>query len=208
MKAPARTLKEGNLKWLVMVVTLDIAVILFSGFTAATTSLYRGVLLPLLPVVVLLLTNMIPHNVKDTLVYWKSKNALPGHQAFTKHGPEDPRVDMDALRKNVGPWPSDSAGQNSFWYKLYRQVEPDAAVVEGHKMYVLFRDMAALSALCLLLVPLSLAVGGAAKSCLISLGLFLVQYVVASLAARFNGVRFVRTVLAVHSAKSPRAARR
>lgn len=90
------------------------------------------------------------------LVYWKLMNALPGHEAFTRFGPADPRVDMTTLRKNVGALPVEPAEQNAFWYKLYRRVESEVPVVDARKMYLLWRDAAALSLPLVIALPLLL----------------------------------------------------
>lgn len=199
------TLKERNLRWLVMIVALDVAILVFASLgpvPSLSAVAIRGVFIPLLPVAVLLLSNVMPHQIKDSLVFWKGKHALPGHAAFTKHGPADSRINMAALRKNVGALPSDPAEQNSFWYTLYKQADSDAAVSEAQRMYVLFRDAAALSFMCLILVPLALFVSRAGRdACLTALGLFAVQYAIAALSARFNGIRLVGNVLAHHAAK-------
>ena len=34
----------------------------------------------------LLLSGLLSHKIKASLVYWKLTNVLPGHEAFTKHG--------------------------------------------------------------------------------------------------------------------------
>ncbi|AIP34800.1 hypothetical protein DR64_7767 [Paraburkholderia xenovorans LB400] len=83
-------------------------------------------------------------------------NALPGHEAFTRFGPADPRVDMTTLRKNVGALPVEPAEQNAFWYKLYRRVESEVPVVDARKMYLLWRDAAALSLPLVIALPLLL----------------------------------------------------
>ena len=148
-----------------------------------------------------LIVNVLPHDVKSMLVYWKPLGVLPGCEAFTKYGPRDPRIDMAALKKNVGALPTDSTEQNSKWYKLYKQVPNEPEVQEAHKLFLMYRDMAALSLPLVALVPLSLNVAGVSNSTLmLSAGLFVVQYLLTALSARWSGIRFVCNVLAIHSA--------
>ncbi|QCP55077.1 hypothetical protein FAZ95_38725 [Trinickia violacea] len=195
--------------WLVSLALLDIAMLLVFAFPAAVaaTSLtllmgLRAALMTVLPIVVLLLSGLVPHTVKAMLVFWKVRNVLPGHEAFTRYGPADPRVDMVGLRKNVGVFPVDPAEQNAFWYRLYRRVESEVPVADAHKMYLLWRDAAALSLPLILVVPLLLRWDGAtAKAAWIACAIFAAQYFLTAIAARHCGVRFVCNVLAVHSTK-------
>lgn len=204
-----RSLKSLNLKWLVGLALLDIFVVVLVTVpdiitTASMSQLVveRMLATAVLPVVVLLLAGLLPHNVKAMLIYWKVNNVLPGCQAFTKHSPADGRIDMAMLKKNVGEFPTEPAEQNSKWYKLYKMVANDLEVVEAHKMYLLYRDMAALSLLLIVLVPLGLYFFRTSTSALwIACGLLILQYVVTALGARHSGVRLVCNVLAIHSTK-------
>jgi len=45
----------------------------------------------------------------------------------------DTRIDVNALKKNVGAFPSDERDQNSMWYRLYKQVENEVSVLESHQ---------------------------------------------------------------------------
>ncbi|WP_247394072.1 hypothetical protein [Ralstonia pseudosolanacearum] len=204
MKNRSDTLKAANIKWLVMLAVLDAAVVfLFIApelMDASMLAILRASVSPLLPVVVLLLTGPLSHEAKARLVYWRIANPLPGSQAFTKHAPADARIDVKALAKNVGALPTDPAEQNAKWYKLYRQVSGDAAVAHAHKLYLMYRDMAAMSLLLVPLVPAALWYAGAPPaSRWIAGGLFALQYLVCAISARHSGTRFVCNVLAVHS---------
>ena len=42
-----------------------------------------------LPLATLILDGIVPSEFKAVLVYWKWKNTLPGHEAFTVHGKRD-----------------------------------------------------------------------------------------------------------------------
>jgi hypothetical protein len=205
MRTTYRSLKAGNMTWLVALALLDIVMLLVFAFPAviATTPLtllmsMRAALMMVMPVAVLLLSGLVPHDVKAV----KLKNVLPGHEAFTRYGPADPRVDMAALRKNVGVLPSEPAEQNAFWYRLYRRVESEVPVTDAHKMYLLWRDAAALSLPLVVAVPLMLRWNGAStKAAWIGCAIFAVQYLLTAIAARHSGTRFVCNVLAIHSTK-------
>jgi hypothetical protein len=210
MKTRSDALKAANIKWLVMLAVLDAAVVLLfvapELVSASTMAILRAGSTAVLPVVVLLLTGLLSHDAKARLVYWRIANPLPGSQAFTKYAPADARIDMKALAKNVGALPTDPGEQNSKWYKLYRQVGDDSAVAHAHKLYLIYRDMAAMSLLLMPLVPAALWYAGAPSASLwIAGGSFALQYVVCAISARHSGTRFVCNVLAVHSTTKVKA---
>lgn len=205
-------LKSQNMKWLVLLAAADVlAILLFvapniaSGFTPTDLGVGRVLTTTVLPVAVLLFVNVLPHELKSSLVFWRVNDALPGCRAFTRYAPRDQRIDMVALKKNVGAFPTEPAEQNAKWYKLYKQVSTDPTVRDAHRNFLLYRDMAALSLPLIVLVPAALSFAGVASPALWSAAaLFLVQYVLTALSARWSGVRFVCNVLAVHSAKKVR----
>lgn len=211
-----RSIKSLNMKWLVMLATADVLFVLLfvvpevlNEATLTQIGISRILSTAVMPVVVLLVVNVLPHNVKSTLVYWKPLGVLPGFEAFTKYGPRDPRIDIAALKKNVGSLPTEPAEQNSKWYKLYKMVPDEPEVMEAHKLFLLYRDMAVLSLPLIALVPLSLNFVGATNSVLsLAAGLFTIQYLLTAFSARWSGIRFVCNVLAVHSTKKVSTTRR
>lgn len=211
MKSRSESLKASNIKWLGMLALFDAAVVfLFMApelVDLTTMAAMRAGAATVLPVVILLLTGLLSHDAKATLVYWKLKNPLPGSEAFTKHAPADVRIDMRALAKNVGVLPSEPGEQNAKWYKLYRLVGDDPAVVEAHKLYLMYRDMAAVSLFLVPLVPLALWSAKAPIASLWAAGaFFFVQYLACAVGARNSGRRLVCNVLAVHSTRKVKAA--
>lgn len=211
-----RSLKSLNLKWLVLLTVADVlAVLLFvapeivSGVSLTQVGIGRVLITTTMPVAVLLIVNVLPSDVKAMLVYWKPRGVLPGSEAFTKHGPEDPRIDMAALKKNTGQLPMAPAQQNTKWFQLYKQVENDIAVIETHKLFLMYRDMAVLSLPLIILVPVALCLVGARQTAVwLAAGLFSAQYLLSAVSARWSGIRFVCNVLAIHSTKkigTPRA---
>ncbi|MCA8251576.1 hypothetical protein LGN12_31025, partial [Burkholderia multivorans] len=188
---------------------LDVVLILVLAFPSAigpaSISLVmaaRTVLLSVLPIAVLLLSSLVPPSVKAMLVYWRYRNPLPGHEAFTKYGLHDTRIDVEALRRNVGQFPTEPSEQNAFWYKLYKRVENEASVTEAHKMYLLWRDATVVSLPLAIGVPALLKWNGANnEAAATACAIFVVQFLLTAVAARHSGIRFVCNVMAVHSAK-------
>ena len=205
---PERSLKSLNIKWLVSMALADAVVIFLfiipeiNKDTWTNLAMIRGLGTVVLPVLVLLIVNVLPYNIKAMLVYWKSFGWLPGSEAFTKYAPRDERIDMVALKKNVGVLPTDPKEQNSKWFKLYKLVENQTGVAATQKDFLMYRDMAVISLPLIGLVPLGLWLAGLAAGVLwFAAALFVVQYVLAAISARHSGIRFVTNVLAVHSAK-------
>jgi hypothetical protein len=206
---PDRSLKSLNMKWLVMLACLDVLIVLvfvapefITDASWSTVAVMRGMVTALLPAIVLLLTGMLSHETKARLVYWKLKNPYPGCEAFTRHGPADARIDMAALKKNVGELPTNPGEQNKKWFKLYKTVGDDPAVMEAHKLYLMYRDMAAMSVQLIALVPLGLYLLNAPPSALwMTVAFFAAQFLLSCFGARNSGTRFVCNVLSIHSTK-------
>lgn len=204
-----RPLKALNMKWLALLALADVLALVWittGAFPVAALTpegAERLLVSTLAPLVVLLLVNVLPHDVKAILVYWKPRGVLPGCEAFTRHGPRDPRVDMAALACNAGPFPSAPTEQNAAWYRLYKQVASEPEVSDAHRASLLYRDMAVLSLLFLLAGSVALWLISAPAGAIVRLAALLtLQYLIAALSARWSGVRFVCNVLAVHSARS------
>ena len=206
----SQSLKAEYQKWLWMLAVADIVVMLLfltPGFSpkADLSQLANWRLLTtiIVPVVVLLLVNALPHKLKCMLVYWKPYGWLPGCEAFTKFALEDVRIDMKELCKNVGDFPSEQTEQNARWYQLYKLVENEAEITEVHRQFLMYRDMATLSLPFIALAPLCLFWAGApSEAQWIGAGIFLIQFVLAAISSRWGGVRFVCNVLALHSART------
>lgn len=203
-----RSLKSLNVKWLVLMVLADaLFVFLFispeiTRDTWTTIAVIRGLGTVVLPVLVLLIVNVAPHNIKAMLVYWKPLGWLPGSESFTKYGPADERIDMVTLKRNVGVLPTDPKEQNAKWFKLYKLVENQTEVAATQKDFLMYRDMAAISLPLIAAVPFGLWLFGANPGSLWSAtALMFVQYFFTAVSARHSGIRFVTNVLAIHSTK-------
>ena len=209
MPISPKLLKGQNVKWLCAMVGFDIFVVLALAMSPAFGTALpfekittRVGMATLLPVIITLLAALIPPDFKAILVYWRTTETLPGHRAFSVHAPGDPRIDLDVLRKNIGVFPADARDQNTTWYRLYKKVSDEASVVDSHKDFLLFRDLAAISLLLAMAAPPALYVMGCTVNAAIAVScIFLGQYVVAAIAARYRGFRFVTNVLAHHSSR-------
>lgn len=205
----SKTLKGRNLAWLVATLVLDVLVLLVIAFntaidelTSTKVAVIRASLTTLLPIPALILSSLISSDHKAILVFWRRQHPLPGARAFSVHAPADPRIDLSKLKKNVGEFPSAEREQNSKWYGLYKQVASDPSVVDSHKNYLLFRDIAAMSLLLVPALPLAMYFSGVDSTrMLVSAAWFLGQYLILAFAARTTGIRFVQNVLAVHASR-------
>lgn len=210
-----KTLKGRNLAWLVATLGLDFLVLLVLAFhtaiedlTPARVTAIRASLTALLPIPVLILSSLISADHKAVLVFWRFKHPLPGSRAFSVHAPADHRIDLAKLKKNVGEFPVNERDQNSKWYGLYKQIDSDPSVMDSHKNYLLFRDIAAMSLLLVPVLPVVMYFSGIdMPRILICATWFLGQYLVTSFAARTTGIRFVQNVLAVHASRKVNSTR-
>ena len=218
-----KSFKSKNLAWLVGTMFLDIIVILVLAFpgivesaTLSKAIAVRASFSVFLPIPSLILASLLSPNWKACIVFWRISDPLPGTRAFSLHATQDPRIDLVALQKNVGSFPSEARAQNAKWYALYKLVASEPSVEESQRIFLLFRDIASVSIVLVVIIPLGMHVSGlGTTSVLVALLLFLGQYIVTALASRHNGIRFVQNVLAIHSSRkvpgakpvAPRAAR-
>lgn len=197
--------KQGLLKWLGAFVAFDIVVI--SALlapqllgTPAVGARIAGALTALLaPPVLLLLNTLVPQDFKHILVFWRLRDVLPAHRAFTLYVNGDPRIDAAALKARIGEFPLDPRDQQNLWFRIYQRYKTDLSVVDAHRPFLIFRDLAALSFLLAVIVPVvlyGLAFSIAAWS---TLAVFSGQYFLATLASRQAARRFVCTVLSLES---------
>jgi hypothetical protein len=156
----------------------------------------------------LLLLNLLPTPIKETLVYWRRRDVLPGSRAFTDLGPRDGRVDMAALGYVHGPFPQTPQEQNQLWYRIYQKHEARSGVRDAQKSYLLYRELASVSLLLLVLL-----VAGSLLAFLLTVrapgrlegmfaALLMGVYVLAAVNARNSGTRLVTNVLAVEGAEA------
>ena len=144
------------------------------------------------------INGLLSSDNKARLVFWRWSNPLPGSFAFSLYAHRDHRIDVAALRKIVGMWPSDPREQNATWYKLYKSVTSEPAVIDAHRHFLLTRDYSAIS----FIILLSAGLFGfwfipSSATAVSYVGIVLLQYLLATLAARNYGVRLVTTVLAL-----------
>lgn len=213
-------LKAQNTTWIWAVVVADALSLAAFAFPTsvdqATSLLASGSRIAgasIAPVIVLLLTSLLPSELKAVFVYWRTSDVLPGHRAFTIYAQKDTRIDLQRLRAVVGEFPESPRDQNTLWYRLFKKVEGDPAVAQAHRHFLLFRDLASLSLLLsVIAVGLLFFLGAGAGAFWLAVALFCAQYLATAIAARLHGVRLVCNVLALHGAadahKAPRAPRK
>ncbi len=156
-------------------------------------------------ILVPILNGLLSADTKARIVFFRWKNPLPGSYAFSRYGPEDPRVDMDAIKGAYGPLPSAPDKENALWYRLYKRIENDPSVLEAHRLFLLSRDFHCLS----IIILISFGVAAiilirSSKITAIYLALLIMQYLLSGVSARNYGKRFVTTVLARTAAERAR----
>ena len=135
---------------------------------------------------------------KACLVFWRWSNPLPGSRAFSTYVRRDSRIDTAALRRIIDRWPTAPHDQNTLWYRLYRSVENEPAVLDAHRHFLLTRDCTAIAFLMLIAAgPLGFWLIASLATAGTYIALLLLQYLFARQAAYNYGVRLVTTVLAL-----------
>ncbi len=167
-----------------------------SSILASLTST-QSLLVALGPIIILVVSGILPPDTKATLVYWRISHALPGHRAFSVYCKNDTRIDITTLENRIGSLPTDPSDQNRQWYKLYKENSEKTTVINSHRSFLLARDLAGASALATAILPLSLLLFTKnIWNTVYLLLIFATHYLILALVARNHGVRFVCNVLA------------
>lgn len=92
----------------------------------------------------LLLTNLLPQNIKHKLVFTKLTNEMPAGRVH-RLIEVDPRIDPSTA---IAKWPDifdekiSEAQRNSLWYQyIYKPVRDNPPVQQVHRTFLLFRDV-------------------------------------------------------------------
>jgi uncharacterized membrane protein len=210
MDETAKTLKEANASKLLTMLAINLAGFYLLQQAQAITlgewgKLVSG-LISALPagaglVIIGILDAQVTPNMKARLVFWRWRHPLPGCEAFTRHGPGDDRVGragMAALEAKFGPLPTDPGDQNALWFRMLCSVENLPKVLQAHRQFLFARDYAFMSLLILLVLsPAAAFLIHPPLTAWIYIGLLVVQWAMATNAARNNGIQFVGTVLGI-----------
>lgn len=160
----------------------------------------NGLIALCIPLATVVLNGVLGDMAKARLVFWRWKNPLPGCRAFSELVNTDPRIDVAALKAKHGAFPRSPKDQNALWFQIYKKHAAALTVSEGHRVYLLTRDMASLSLIFALVFPLCAFLspihrGVAFVYCAALLG----QYLIVATSARNYGRRFVLNVLTEES---------
>jgi hypothetical protein len=145
----------------------------------------------------IVLDGFLGNPVKEFSVFWRIKERLPGHRAFSVIAKNDSRIDMNQVsRIFAGYIPDEPQKQNSEWYSLYKKYQDNRIVYQAHKAFLLTRDMTALTALLLPTVFIGHLLYSSDLKIIIYhiLGLFIL-YLFIALSASNYGKRFVANVI-------------
>lgn len=207
--SPSLKAENGKAIWLLVSADIVVIVLVLTGFAFTQASLselaqsafVRGLLFAAAgPLVAVFLNDLLPSNAKASIVFWRIKDALPGHRAFSEHAEADPRIDIAALKKKVGEFPQNPRDQNSCWYKLFQKHQSNVIVSDSHKRFLLFRDSSSLTLLILAIAWIASVLAGAPAGLQATVvGGLAVQFLWLAISARNTGIRLVQNVLALEA---------
>lgn len=139
--------------------------------------------------------------MKSRIIFMRWRNSLPGCEAFSRYAKDDVRIDFSNIERSYRPLPEEPREQNALWYRLYKSVDSEPSVVQVHRAFLFTRDYACIA---LMLAVVLGAIGffqiPSKSIATIYFFVLVLQFFVASQAARTHGKRFVTTVLAIKSA--------
>jgi hypothetical protein len=159
-----------------------------------------GIIAACMPFITVILNGILGDLAKARLVFWRWKNPLPGCRAFTVLMHTDPRIDVDALKAKHGSLPRSPKDQNVLWFQIYKKHAGSLTVSEGHRLYLLSRDMASISAVFAIAFSICAVFSSIQKEmAFFYFAFLLMQYLILSTSARNYGNRFVLNVLTEES---------
>lgn len=208
-KVKQRYIKNENRKWLISYLLLHIVIFaLFASLInfdltnadqlASRLKNPQGFIPLTAAILIIVLEGLFKNSVKEFLVFWRLKNRLPGHRAFTKIGPNDSRIDMKKVEILFPDGlPVDPEKQNHELFQLYRKYQDEFQVFYSHKAFLLTRDLASLT---VIFIPLSISghflLGSDPLMLSYHMLILVILFIGISLSSRHYGERFVANVLA------------
>ncbi len=166
--------------------TGDLSKLGAAPFVAAATALF-----------VLMVNAQASDVLKARVVFLKWRDPLPGSEAFSRWMHAHPDIDPGAVQAAVGVLPKAGAEQNRAWRQLYHTMETHPAIADASREYLLARDTTFLGLIFSLVFGAAVwffpsAVEWRATYAVLAAGFTLLTW----RAARLNGIRLVRMVLA------------
>ena len=141
-----KSLKEQNKTNLILFLAWNVIVVMFTlsspfylsdGEEIAKKVLSEnGLFMIFSPIVLLVFNGLLNSRLKVMVVFWKWRNGLPAHQAFTKYLYSDPRINIDGLKKKHGELPKDPKSQNNLWYGISLKLKDEIIIKDSHKAYL------------------------------------------------------------------------
>jgi hypothetical protein len=149
----------------------------------------------------LLLIRLVPTELKEILVFWRLKDRLPGHRAFTVFAKKEARISTKKLKRIHGSLPRSGEKQNELWYSIYRKHREADEVRDAHKNYLLYRELTYINLAIglLLLMPSVLLSLLDFEIGLILIGVTALVSFALALNAQNSAKRMVQNVLALES---------
>lgn len=204
-KEPYLKGKNAAYLWLFIAINIAVFLCLFVGSSLTEASIDHfwhrvtmksGIIAAGIPIVSIVLAGVLSDTAKARLVFWRWRYPLPGCRVFTELLKTDPRLDVPTLKKKLGNLPSEPQAQNALWFSSYRRHSAAPRVLEAQRLYLLTRDMTAMTALFAVLLSVGVLVGTAGWKVFAMYAIaLLAQYLLIASSARNYGCRFVLNVL-------------
>ncbi len=162
-------------------------------FAAAATALF-----------VLMMNAQASDVLKARVVFLKWRDPLPSSEAFSRWMHTRADIDPEAVQAVVGVLPKAGAEQNRAWRQLYHGMETHPAIADASRDYVLARDMTFLGLIFSLVLGAAVWFFPSAIEWKVAYPTSAASFTLLTWrAARLNGIRLVRMVLARVSKPQP-----
>lgn len=113
----------------------------------------------LLAVAAMLVQDLIPKPLKEFLVFFRVRNRLLGHRAFSGYASSDARIDATKIENFVELSHLSPADQNKTWYRMYLEFSEQPSIQHYSVRYLGWRDTATFAVvLAIVSLPAALSV--------------------------------------------------
>lgn len=186
-----------------------VAAVIYRGYTAATFDSKALSTTAIMALLCALAQDLVPRPLKETLVFWRFRDRLPGCRAFDRR-PSD-RYDLSRIVNLQKLRALSGADQQLAFYSIYKRHRSEPTVSHYNFRYLAWRDTASLYfMLALLTLPAGYSISRMADGIRFAPALNLaafsfVGFVLTALAARLSANALVGQVLSCETAGHPHA---
>lgn len=100
--------------------------------------------LAVMAIAAMLAQDLVPKPIKEWIVFWRIKERLPGHRAFTSRFMKNPEIDKDHIDNFEELSIASAETQQRHFLRLYKKVSEKKSITHYSQRYIAWRDLSSL----------------------------------------------------------------